>query len=93
MYVDACYSYDLISDISTLFYSFAEIRLQPESSNCVNGNRKLDSDIPDIGPGYLTVYDEGSLANIPRGCESDWDYLKEIGIVHILIILLVRNDF
>ena len=55
----------------------------------INGNWKLDPDIPDIKPGYLTVYDEGSLANIPRGCELDWDYLKEIGIGHILIILLV----
>ena len=46
----------------------------------INGYWKLDPDIPDIKPGYLTVYDEGSLANIPRGCELDWDYLKEIGI-------------
>ena len=74
------YSYHSISDISTFLYSFAEIRLQPKTSNDVNGNWKLDPDIPDIKPGYLTVYDEGSLANIPRGCKLDWDYLKEIGI-------------
>ena len=83
------HSYHSISDISTFLYSFAEIRLQPKTSNDVNGKRKLDPDIPDIKPGYLTVYGEVSLANIPRGCELDWEFLKEIGIGHIMIILLV----
>ena len=56
-----------ISDISTFLYSLAEIRAQPKTSNDVNGNRKLDSQIPDIKPGYLTVYGEGAIAYIPGG--------------------------
>ena len=71
------HSYHSISDISTFLYSFAEIRLQPKTSNDVNGKRKLDPDIPDIKPGYLTVYDEGAIAYIPGGCVSDWDYSKK----------------
>ena len=65
-----------ISDISTFLYYLAEIRAQPKTSDDVNGNWKLDPAIPDIKPGYLTVYGEGAIAYISGGCVLDWDYLK-----------------